>query len=99
MKRLRILIILTALTMGTSALASAQEFHNQRSGYQNQYRGRDQRFSHDQHFDRDRYNGVQYRYPVYDRDDRWGNRSRWSFGFTFGNRDNRGRHEYGDRRY
>ncbi len=101
MKRLRILLILTALTIGTSALASAQEFHNKRWGHQDQYRDRDQRFS------RDRGNGVEYRYPVYDRDDRWRDRDdrwrdrddRWNFRFTFRNRDDRGRHEYGDRRY
>ena len=99
MKRLRILLILTALTIGTSALASAQQFHNQRWGHQDQYRGRDQQFSRDQHFDRNRYNSGEYQYPVYDRDDRWRNRSRWSFGFTFGNRNDRGRYGYGDRRF
>ena len=98
MKRLRILLALTALMMGTSALASAQEFHNQKSGHQDPYPGRDQRFT------RDRGNGVEYKYPVYDefdkdargrdRDDRW----KVKVKFTFKDRDDRGRHEYGDRR-
>src|SRR5258708_33113458 len=73
MKRLRILLALTALTMGTSAFASAQEFHNQRSNHQDPYQGRDQ------HFNRDRGNGVGYKYPVYDRDDRGRDRDdRWA---------------------
>ena len=64
MKRLRMLLALTALTIGTSAFASAQGLHNQKSGHEDQYQG------WDQHFTRDRGNGVEYKYPVYDRDDR-----------------------------
>lgn len=84
MKRLRILLVLTALMMGASAFASA-ETRNQREGHQNQYVN--------QHFDRNRGNGVEYKYPVYDRDSRGRYRDdRWKV------RDDRGRHEYGDRR-
>jgi hypothetical protein len=93
MKRLRILLALTALTIGTSAFASAQGFHNQRSSHQDPYQGRDQ------HFTRDRGNGVEYKYPVYDKDDRGRDRDdRWKVTFRFKDSDDRGRHEYGDRR-
>jgi hypothetical protein len=79
--------------MGASAFASAQGFRDQRwshqNQYQSQYRGRDQ------HFSRDRYNGVQYRYPVYDNARRWRDRDdRW----RFQDRYDSGRHEYGNRR-
>jgi hypothetical protein len=93
MKRLRMLLALTALTIGTSAFASAQGLHNQKSGHEDQYQG------WDQHFTRDRGNGVEYKYPVYDRDDRGRDRDdRWKVTFRFKDGDDRGHHEYGYRR-
>ena len=89
MKRLRILLALTALTIGTSAFASAQGFHNQKSSHPDPYQDRDQQVS------RDRGNGVEYKYPVYDKDTRGRDRDdRWNVK----DKDDRGRHEYGDRR-
>ena len=88
MKRLRILLAITALTLGTSAFAGAQEFHNQKSDYKDR----------DQHVSRDRGNGVEYKYPVYDKDDRGRDRDdRWKVKDVKVENE-RGRHQYGDRR-
>lgn len=58
MNRLRILLITTALLMGSSALASADDFHH------------DGRFDRDRHFDHDRDRDNDRRVVVYP-DHRW----------------------------
>ena len=94
MNRLRMLLVLTALITGGSALASAQD-HDQNWNNRNNYRvnDRDDRRSYDRDdrfksYDRDdRYRSYDRDVRFRDRDDRW----RW-------NSQDRDRHDDHDRR-
>ena len=98
MNRLKILLITTALITGSSALASAEEHHENGWGYQTRYNEHDRNGDRDDHYRNKVFyrNSYGYGYGDRDRDDRYFHRRKDRDDFRFGW--GRDRDHDGDRR-